>query len=141
MWLNIYQNYYLIYLKQLKYKNFILINFSKNWFFFNVFKKNIRLFILFKIILVTQELLFFRKKNAKFLTTNSVFILFQFYVFLIPNNTRQLIDSKMSVIVPFFTLHLNNFFQLNNVPRNLFFLTTFKKLKFFWVFQKALLVK
>lgn len=141
MWLHIYQYYYLIYIKQLKYKNFSLINFSKNWFFFNSVKKNLRLFILFKLILVAQELIVFRQGSGRFLCTSSSFLLFRFYIFLIPQNIRQIIDSKTNLPKFMCGLKLNNFFQVNALTRKLFFLTTFKKLQILWIFQNALLVK
>ncbi len=141
MWLNIYQYYYLIYLKQLKYKNFSLINVQKNWFFFNTLKKNLRIFLLFKLILVTHEIIFFKKGAAKFLTTNASFVLFRFYIFLIPSNIRQVIDPHSTFQNQFCGLQLNTFFQVNALSKLLFFLTTFKKLQVFWIFRKALLVK
>lgn len=141
MWLHIFQYYYIIYLKQLKYKNFSVINFQKNWFFFNSVKKNLRLFILFKLILVTQEIFFFKQGSARFLRTNSAFLFFRFYIFLIPTNVRQVIDPHSNIYTSFCGLRLNTFFQVTALSKMLFFLTTFKKIHFSWIFQKALLVK
>ncbi len=141
MWLTIYHYYYIVYLKQLKYKNFSTIYFQKNWFFFNTEKKTLRLFILLKLILTNEELFFFKQQNKRFLTTPNPFLLFRFYIFFIPSTIRQIIDPKILKSLTLSGLVLNSFFQITNLSRRLFFLTTFKKLKIIWTFQRALLVK
>lgn len=141
MWLIFYKYYNLIFYKQLKYKQYSLIHWQINWFFMNVKKKSLRLFPIFMLQSVFECFNIQKKKSWYFFSVDNFFFFIKFFIHKIPLNFQQLIQSKSCYKNQFLSLDLNNFFQINKLPKLLFFLSTFKRLKIFWIIQKALLVK
>ena len=93
------------------------------------------------LLCVFETILISKQKSWFFFSIPFPFFFIKFFIFKIPTNFQQLITVTYLHKNKFLGLVLNNFFQINKLPKQLFFLTTFKRLKIFWVFQKALLVK
>ena len=141
MWLIFYKYYKVIFYKQLKYKQFSLLLFTNNWIFFNLKKKKFRILPIFMLLSVFETLQIYQQNSWYFFSISVPFNFIKFFIYKIPTNFQQLVEINYLHKNKFLGVVLNNFFQINKLPKQLFFLTTFKRLKIFWIFQKALLVK